>query len=633
MILSCQNISYSYIVENTLNGVSFHINKGEQTAIVGINGAGKTTLFKILTSELTSDSGKIYINNDTSLGYLAQHADYSSKHTVYEELYTANQTIIILKSKIEEYEEKLLKIPDPSEEFLNEYHQIMETYDSLGGYGYNSLIKGVLKGLGFTDDSFSQNINSLSGGQKTRLALGKLLVKQPDLLLLDEPTNHLDLEAIRWLEGFLSSYKGTLVIISHDRYFLDKIVSKVIDIENGKAVVYKGNYSSFIQKKELYQNIARKHFEQQQAELKRQKEIIRRLRSYNDEKFIKRAVSREKAIDKMDMLDKPIHLRTNMNLTLNPKRESGMDVLRINELTMAFDDKKLFSDMNLDIYKGDKIALIGNNGTGKTTLFKILMSQLNATSGIFRLGTSVELAYYDQEHNTLNENLTLIEEISELLPNMETSKIRNLLASFLFTGDDVFKVVKTLSGGEKGRLSLAKLMLSGGNFLLLDEPTNHLDMVSKEVLENALSHYSGTLFFISHDRYFINRVATKVFELSESGTSLYHGNYDYYIEKKSNEKESNSIPTLQVETQSKKDWKSQKEDDKKKRQLKKQLEKAEKSIEIIENRIIDIDNLLTKEDVFMDYTKSNELILEKTAITDELEALFDSWEVLSHESE
>jgi len=628
MILSCQNIKYAYTVDNILNGVSFHINKGEQTAIVGVNGAGKTTLFKVLTNQLAPDNGNIFIKNDTSIGYLAQQADHSSDNTVFKELYTANKEILNLKSKIEDYEKLLDAHEHPSKEILVDYHQTIENYEDLGGYGYDSLVKGVLKGLSFVDDQFKQNVNSLSGGQKTRLALGKLLIKQPNLLLLDEPTNHLDLDAIRWLENYLSSYKGTLLIISHDRYFLDRIVSKVIDIVNGKTNIYKGNYSSFIQKKEFEQTVATKHFEQQQSELKRQEEIIRKLRSYGNEKFIKRAQSREKVITKMDVIDKPQELKANMNLALSPRRESGNDVLRINDLSMSYDNTFLFSDLNLDVYKGDKIALIGNNGTGKTTLFKILLGQVQAKSGRFKLGTSVELAYYDQEHDALNDELTLIEEIAEVFPDMKITQIRNLLASFLFTGDEAFKEVKTLSGGEKGRLSLAKLMLSGGNFLLLDEPTNHLDMISKEVLENALRHYSATIFFISHDRYFINRVATKVLEITPTGTNFYHGNYDYYLEKKSQEVQSGTTLKTTITTKNKQDWLSNKEQQKKEKQQANKIVNIEAKIEAVELQIEEIDLELLKEYVYQNYELSTELLNKKTDLESNLETLYESWEEL-----
>jgi len=628
MILSCKDIHYTYSVDPILNGISFHINEGEQTAIVGTNGAGKTTLFKILTGELIPDEGNIYISNNTSIGYLSQHMDYEMGHSVFEEVYQANQTLLSLKERLDSFERTLAQTKSPSEKLLNDYHQAQEDFQAIGGYGYLSLVKGVLKGLGFTDEQFTQSVNTLSGGQKTRVALSKLLLIQPDLLLLDEPTNHLDLDAIRWLENYLNGYKGTLLIISHDRYFLDKLVTKVVDLELGKSTIYKGNYSSFIKKKEISEAITAKHYEQQQAEIKRQEDIIKRLRSYRDEKFIKRAMSREKAIDRMEKLERPQNLRTNMSLNLNPKRESGIDVLKINDLSMSFGDRKLFSNLCLDIYKGDKIALIGNNGSGKTTLFRLLMGELNPVHGRYRLGTGVELAYYDQEHDSLHHELTLIEEIAEEFPKMELSRIRNLLAAFLFTGDEVFKEVGTLSGGEKGRLSLAKLMLSKGNFLLLDEPTNHLDMVSKEVLENALNRYSGTLFFISHDRYFINRVATKVVELTPNGLTLYLGNYDYYLEKKMSLNAQDPTVNEQTSSETKKDWLSQKEELRKERMTQGQIAKLEKEIESLEEEIEEINKSLEKEEVFKDYKKSGELIQEREEAQHHLESAMEKWEAL-----
>lgn len=624
MLLSCTNISYSYITENTLKDINFHLNEGEQTAIVGVNGAGKTTLFRILTGQLTPDTGQIFTKSGISIGYLSQHGDFQSHKTIYQELYQSDQDILKLKAILHDYEARLNNTSNPSENLLHSYHEAMETFKDAGGYAYDSLVKGVIKGLGFDDNQSNQVIDTLSGGQKTRVSLGKLLIRQPELLLLDEPTNHLDLASIKWLEGFLNAYKGTLLMISHDRYFLDKLVSKVIDIEGGKSIVYKGNYSEFIKKKEFKSYIDTKHYEEQQNEIKRQEEIVKRLRSYRDEKFIKRAVSREKALDKMEILDKPQELQASMNLQLNPKKESGHDVLRVKGLSMAFGPKKLFTDIDFDVYKEDRIALVGNNGTGKTSLFRILMEDLKAIAGTYTLGSSVEMAYYDQEHENLNSNLTMIEEIADVFPNMTITEIRNLLAAFLFTGDDVFKEIASLSGGEKGRLSLAKLMLSGGNFLLLDEPTNHLDMISKEILENALLHYTGTIFFISHDRYFINRIATKVLELHDETVTLYHGNYDYYEEKKS----STLIQESQVktDTQNKLDWQAQKELDKKKENWKTSLKETEEAIEINENRIETIDQELLREEVYSDYTLSHELIQEKSQLEESTESLYDQWQ-------
>jgi ATP-binding cassette subfamily F protein 3 len=629
MLLSCQNIEFSYISEKILKNVSFHVNEGEQTAIVGVNGAGKTTLFKVLTGELTPDSGDIFLKNGTSIGYLSQTVDYSSHNTVYDELHSADQALLTLDTTIKTYEQQMAH-STPDEKTIHDYHKAIEDFESMDGYSYESRIKGILKGLGFPESSWSQNVSTLSGGQKTRLALGRLLLIQPDLLFLDEPTNHLDLEAIRWLENYLNNYKGTLLIISHDRYFLDRIVHKIVDIELGKASVYQGNYTAFVQKKEFDQYIATKHYEEQQAEIKRQEAIIKQLRSFKQEKFIKRAVSREKALEKIDPLDKPIDLQDNMRLALNPKRESGMDVLQLKDLSLGYDNVPLFSDANLNIYKGERIALIGKNGTGKSSLLKLLLGDLKPIGGSAKIGQSVEIAYYDQEHTTLNESLTLVEEIAEDFPTMEMRKIRNLLASFLFTGDDVFKQVGTLSGGEKGRLSLAKLMLAKGNFLLLDEPTNHLDMISKEVLEKALRHYTGTILFISHDRYFINRVATKVWELDQERIKEYHGSYDYYIEKKEEENASDMVNISENPnaSENKQNWERMKQQQKDERKLQNQIDELEAKITSIETRMEAIDEELTHEEIFSNYEKSSALMKEKNSLEVELEEKLNKWESL-----
>ncbi len=628
MILSCQHIRYSYLVEPVLNDVSFHIDDGEQTAIVGVNGAGKTTLFNILTGELSPDEGQLFINNDISIGYLTQNARVDSDKSVYDEIYTADKKHLQMSAQLRQLENALAETNTPDNALIEEHHHLLEAYDKNDGFSYDSRVKGILNGLGFTSDQYTQSVQTLSGGQKTRLALGKLLLIQPDLLMLDEPTNHLDLNAIKWLEGFLNGYRGTLLMISHDRYFLDKLVHKVIDLEFGKAQVYKGNYTQFVDKKAFNQMVATRQYEAQQEEIKRQEEIIRKLRSYSQEKFIKRAQSREKVLEKMDVLDKPLELNENMKLDLHPRRESGNDVLRLRDLGMSFPDKPLFNHVDMDIYKEDKIALIGPNGIGKTTLFKLLMNELTPTNGTIKIGASVELAYYDQEHTALTETNNLIEEISDEFPTMEMSRIRNLLAAFLFTGDDVFKLVGDLSGGEKGRLSLAKLMLSKGNFLLLDEPTNHLDMVSKEVLENALNRYSGTILFISHDRYFINRVATKVIELTPDSANLYLGNYDYYMEKKAEIEDKTPVSTT-TDTTTKTDWLKMKEESKRQKKQQATLEALELTIETLESEISAIDHQLTLEENFQDYTKSTALLSDKADKEAKLEEAMQKWESLA----
>ncbi len=626
MLLSCQNIEFSYIAEKTLKNVSFHINEQEPTAIVGVNGAGKTTLFKLLTGELTPDSGQIFMKNSISIGYLSQTVSYDSNKTVYEEIHSADESLLKLSQEIQNFEEKMSQ-STPSPKILQAYHHALDTFENMDGYSYDSRVKGILKGLGFNEQSWDQPVPTLSGGQKTRLALGRLLIIQPELLFLDEPTNHLDLDAIRWLENYLNSYKGTLLIVSHDRYFLDRIVHKIIDIENGHAHAYQGNYTDFVQKKAHKQYVEEKHYEEQQAEIKRQEGIIRELRSFSQEKFIKRAISREKVLDKMERLDKPTTLKDNMHLTLNPKRESGMDVLQLKDLALGYDNIPLIHNIHLNIYKGERIALLGKNGTGKSSLLKLLLGQLAPIEGTAQIGQAVEIAYYDQEHSMLNTNQTLVEEISDDFPTMETGKIRNLLAAFLFTGDDVFKHVSTLSGGEKGRLSLAKLMLAKGNFLLLDEPTNHLDMVSKEVLEKALSSYTGTILFISHDRYFINQVATKVWNLEDKGIQEYYGNYDYFIEKTAVQSESN-CSDIETDTSNKQHWEQMKQQQKNARKLNNQIHQLEEDIIAIEERIAAIDEDLALEHVFSDYTLSNTLIHEKEELESCLEDKLNTWETL-----
>lgn len=627
MILSCQHIAFNYVDENILKDVTFHINEKEKAAIVGINGAGKTTLFRILLNQLTPDSGDIYLKNDTKVGYLSQTNDYSSDKTVYDEMYLANSELLAKKAELSALEDELHASEVPSDELLHKHHDCLEAFQDMNGFAYENQVKAVLNGLNFNESEHSQIVNTLSGGQKTRLALGKLLLQAFDLLLLDEPTNHLDLHTITWLENFLNSNAKSLLIISHDRYFLDRLVTKIIEIEYGKATMYKGNYSDYITKKEFHKAVAEKHYDLQQKEIKRQEEIIADLRSRGNEIFIKRAQSREKALDKIDMLDKPIHLRSDMNLTLHPRKESGNDVLRVHDMEMAFDDKKLFSNLNFDIFKGEKIALIGANGVGKTTLFRILLHKLQPKSGSFKIGAAVETAYYDQEHATLDESLTLIEDVNRLFPDMNISEVRNLLGAFLFTNDDVFKLVGSLSGGEKGRLSLAKLMLSEGNFLLLDEPTNHLDMISKEVLENALRNYSGTVFFISHDRYFINRVADKVLDLQSDGGTMYLGNYDYYLMKRENIT-TDSSPTKKETTDNKKQWLQQKEEQTRLNRIKKAIEKIEKEIEDIELRMEEIDEELTKEEIYSNHEKSTLLLQEKNELEISLSQKMEEWEEL-----
>ena len=535
MILSCSNINKSFLEVPILTDVSFHLEDKEKAAIVGINGAGKSTLLKIIVGELNADSGSVSISKDKTLGYLAQYQDISMGRNIYDEMLEVKKDIIETEKTLRDLEEKMQHIKgDELNALMDQYAKLNHAFELKNGYAYKSEIYGVLKGLGFTEEDFDKSISSLSGGQKTRVALAKLLLSQPDIILLDEPTNHLDIKSITWLEGFLNNYKGAVLIVSHDRYFLDRIVTKVVEIENTKSHVYQGNYKAFAKKKEELRNATLKLYYKQQKELKHEQEVIERLRSFKQEKFYKRAQSKEKAIEHMNLIDAPETLNDKFRISLNPEYESGNDVLTGTHMSVKFDDAitPLFSDVDFEIKKGERVALIGENGTGKSTLLKIITGNFNKYNGDLEFGSNVSIGYYDQEHNTLDDSKTLFEEISDTYPDMTNTKIRNTLAAFLFTGDDVFKLVGDLSGGEKGRLSLAKLMLSNANFLILDEPTNHLDMVSKEILENALNSYTGTVLYVSHDRYFINETCTRILELSNNTVINYIGNYNYYLEKR-----------------------------------------------------------------------------------------------------
>ena len=545
MILACHHISKSFIEVPILRDITFHLEKGEKAAIVGVNGAGKSTLLKIIMGEENADDGTVSFTRGTSIGYLAQNQNLQSENTIYQEMLQVRPDIIAMEQKIASDESLMTKLSgDELNNLVLEYNDLLHRYQLENGYAYKGEITGILRGLGFTDAEFSQKISTLSGGQKTRVALAKLMLRQPDLILLDEPTNHLDIDSIRWLETYLSNYRGTVLIVSHDRYFLDKIVTHIIEIENTHATEFSGNYSFYAEQKKALRQQQWHHYLTNQQEIKHQEEVIARLRQFNLEKSIKRAESHEKMLERMEHVEKPVELRDDMRLTLRPCIKSGRDVMQVRHLTMSFDHKHLFTDISFDLLRGEHVAIIGNNGTGKTTMLKIINGLLQPEDGNIHLGTNVHIGYYDQEHHVLHDDKTLFEEISDEHPSMTNTEIRNLLASFLFTGDDVFKLIRDLSGGEKGRVSLAKLMLSEANFLILDEPTNHLDMVSKEILENALNSYEGTILYVSHDRYFINHTASRILELkdqmllnypgnnAESTPERYIGNYDFYLEKK-----------------------------------------------------------------------------------------------------
>ncbi len=583
MILSLSGVSKSFGTDVILEKITFNMEEKEKAAIVGVNGAGKTTLFKIITGESTYDSGDVYIKKDISLGYLKQNAMPNSDDTIYNEMLSVFKNLIETENELRQMEHEMSSLKGTElEEHMKKYSDLQYQFELMDGYSYKSRIKGVLKGLGFSEEDFERPVNSLSGGQKTRVYLGSLLLSNPDLLLLDEPTNHLDIESVTWLEEFLKSYTGAVLIISHDRYFLDKIVTKTIEIENKKSHVYEGNYSFYAKNKEINRQIEQHHYIQQQREIKRQEEVIAKLKSFNREKSIKRAESRQKQLDKIVPVDKPENLPEKMRLKLTPKITSGNDVLHAEGLSKSFDNTTLFENLNIDIKRGDKTAIVGPNGIGKSTLLKILLGKAQKSSGEIKFGTNVNVGYYDQEQHNFDESKTIFQEISDTYPDMTNGEIRNVLASFVFIGDDVFKVISSLSGGEKGRVSLAKIMLSKANFLILDEPTNHLDIYSKEILESAINNYEGTVLYVSHDRYFINKTALKVLEMSKEGITEYLGNYDYYIEKKNTAQREEALfgqkETLAEEktvSETKLSYQAQKEQQAKERKLKTQIKKID----------------------------------------------------------
>lgn len=634
MILSCNHISKSYGVETVLDDCSFFINDYEKAALVGNNGAGKSTIFKIIMGELSSDSGTVTIGKDKTIGYLAQYQDLSSNHTIYEEVKSVKQNLIDMENKLKEYEKQMSLVSGKDLSSLMEtYTNLEHRFQLLNGYSYKSEIEGVIKGLGFTEDDFDKQVGNLSGGQKTRVALCKLLLEKPDIIMLDEPTNHLDLNSIKWLETYLLNYNGAVLIIAHDRYFLDKIVTKVIEIENHKSHTYEGNYSDFAKKKKENRDALMNLYLKQQREIKHQEEVIAKLRSYKQEKFYKRAQSREKVLEKTERIEKPQELQDNMNITLEPDIVSGNDVLAVEDLEKSY-SSVLFSHLSFEIKRSEHVALIGDNGTGKTTILKIINGLESADYGTIKLGTNVHIGYYDQEHHNLSDDNTLFEEIANAYPNMTNTKIRNTLAAFMFTGDDVFKMVGDLSGGEKGRLSLAKLMLSEANFIILDEPTNHLDMTSKEILENAINNYTGTVLYVSHDRYFINQTASRILELTNTKLINYLGNYDYYQEKK-DELTATFAPTItktkeqKTVSANKQDYLERKAEASRIRKLKNDISKVEEQIKKYEDRLNELDDMVQDPDVATNSAKLNKISKEQNEISDKLDQLMEEWEILS----
>ena len=637
MILSCSNISKAFGSNEVIKHASFHIEDHEKAAIVGINGAGKSTLLKIIIGELPADEGDVVVSKGKSIGYLAQHQDLSGERTVYEEVLETQRPIMEMEARIRRLEVDMKHAAgEELESMLAAYSRLNHEFELLNGYAYESEVTGVLKGLGFTEEEFHKPVTALSGGQKTRVSLGRLLLTKPDIILLDEPTNHLDMESIAWLEGYLLNYDGSVIIVAHDRYFLNRVVTKIIELDNGLMTVYQGNYTDYSGKRAMIREAQMKAYINQQQEIRHQEEVIAKLKSFNREKSIRRAESREKMLDKIEMLEKPSEINDEMQIRLEPNIISGNDVLTVRGMKKAFEQNLLFDDINFEVKRGERVAIIGGNGTGKTTILKILNGILEPDEGEIALGSKVHIGYYDQEHQVLHMEKTLFDELQDTYPSMNNTQIRNILAAFLFTRDDVFKRVKDLSGGERGRVSLAKLMLSEANFLILDEPTNHLDITSKEILEDALVNYTGTILYVSHDRYFINKTATRILDLTNQTLVNYIGNYDYYLEKKEIMTNLYAAPPSSVKTvsqeetsETKLDWKSQKEEQARLRKRQNDLKKTEDEIHQLETRDGEIDEALGKEEIFTDVTKLMELNKEKETIRLRLEELYELWEELA----
>ena len=640
MILSCQNISKSFGTDEILKNVSFHIEENEKAAVVGINGAGKSTLLKIIMKQENPDEGEVTLAKDKTIGYLAQYQNVSGHHTIYEEVLDSKRDIIEMEERLRDMETQMNTLSGEAlKQLLDTYHKLSHEFEQVNGYAYRSEVTGILKGLGFTEEEFDKKMSELSGGQKTRVSLGKLLVTKPDILLLDEPTNHLDIESIRWLETFLMNYKGAVLIVSHDRYFLDRVVSKVVEIFQHKGYVYQGNYSDYAKKKAAIRAAMIKQYYNQQREIRHQEEVIAKLKSFNREKSIKRAESREKLLDKIERIEKPTEDNTDIRIVLEPNVVSGNDVLKVEGLGKAFPPLQLFSGINFEVKRGERVALIGNNGTGKTTILKIINELISPDAGTVTLGSNVHIGYYDQEHQQLHMEKTIFDEIADDYPNLNNTKVRNVLAAFLFTDDDVYKRIEDLSGGERGRVALAKLMLSDANFLILDEPTNHLDITSKEILEEALKSYTGTVFFVSHDRYFINQTATRILELTGETVVNYIGNYDYYLEKhdqmvalyvKKPEDEAQTEASVK-ETAQKVDWQTQKAEQARIRKIENALKKAEEKIAELEEKIASIDAECAKPEVAVNSAKLGELTKQQSEYQEELEKQYEVWEELSME--
>lgn len=635
IVLSCNNLNKSFGIDSILENVNFTVNEYDKIGIIGVNGTGKTTLFKIISGIYGYDSGDIYTSKDCEIGYLEQNTNFHSENTILEEVLEVFKDVIEMEKYLRDLEHKISEESSNTnsttlEKLMNEYSNKLEAFSDMNGYGYKSEAKGVLKGLGFSDEDMDKPISILSGGEKTRVLLGKLLLKKPTLLLLDEPTNHLDSEAIEWLEVFLKQYKGTVILISHDRYFLDQVVNRIFEIHNKKLKTYNGNYSDFIEASAIEKELELKKFEDKQKDIKKQEESIERLKAFGREKHLKRARSKEKALAKVDVLDKPEAYRKKAKIEFNPSVTSGNDVLQLRDISMGYGERILFKDLNLDIYRGEKVALIGANGIGKSTLFKIIMNEITPLSGDIKFGTNVNVSYFHQEQKTLNLDNTIIDEIWEDNKQLTQTSLRTMLGAFLFEGEEVFKKISTLSGGERARVAILKLILSNANLLLLDEPTNHLDIDSKEVLEEALSNYTGTIFTISHDRYFLNTVVDKVLVLDENGITEYLGNYDYYIEKKKQVQEMNTVEVVEEKTKTQLKEEKRKEREQREAEKKNRVKRQniEKEIEETEAKIEEMDVLLCKEEVYSNPEKSKDVSLQKASLEEKLSALYEEWESL-----
>lgn len=629
MILSCNNISKSFGTDVIIKSCSFNIEDHEKAAIVGINGAGKSTLLKIITGIEPADTGLVTLAKDKTLGYLSQQQNLNSDNTIYDELLSVKQYILDMEAQLRSIENQMKSADDTAlETLMKKYSDLNHEFELNNGYAYKSEITGVLKGLGFAEEDFTLNVNTLSGGQQTRVALGRLLLSKPDIILLDEPTNHLDMESISWLENYLLNYSGAVLIVAHDRYFLDKIVSKIIELDNGNATVFSGNYTDYASKKAILRNMQLKEYLNQQREIKHQEEVITKLKQFNREKSIKRAESREKMLNKMEFVDKPEILNDKMDIKLEPNVISGNDVLTVDNLTKGFDGTVLFDNICFQIKRGERVALIGSNGTGKTTILKLINGIIPADSGSIYLGAKVNIGYYDQEHHVLDPDKTIFDEIRDAYPDLNNTQIRNTLAAFLFTNEDVFKYIKDLSGGERGRVSLAKLMLSNANFLILDEPTNHLDITSKEILENALNSYTGTVLFVSHDRYFINSTATRIIELANKTVVNYIGNYDYYLEKKDilgAKPITNNTSKSSSSAISKLNWQEEKVKQAQQKKIKNEIKRTEERMALIEAEIEELDNMYADPAISSDTAKLMEIHTRKEALSKELDELYDKW--------